>query len=205
VFVCHCFVIAIAKLRKFRGTLRTKVDEIGCYCRKNMVFSVFSKKSFPENQARPRKPKSPFSVFYTPENKKKRRAPTGIQPSRAPKPLPTGMDIAKVTLFFINHVRFLFFRICSLWKTARPSPEQARTALFQPKTIIVSSFASKSRQQAQNKPQEKMIPIFKGRQCVWNPYPKAHPPFHFSKKDANCIENQSFTKYAKIFTFVVSE
>ena len=33
----------------------------------------------------------------------------------------------------------------------------------------------------QNNPKGKTIPVFQGRQCVWNPYPKAHPPFHFSK------------------------
>jgi hypothetical protein len=78
----------------------------------------------------------------------------------------------------------LFFRIRSLWKTAQRSTKQAHTAAFQPKTIIVSSFASKSRQQAQNKPQEKTILENEAGLYIWNPYPKAHPPFHFSKIDA---------------------
>ena len=92
-----------------------------------------STKTLPENLDRPRKQKSPFSVFYTAKNKKNAGHQPESPPSRAPKPLPSGMGTAKVTLFSINHVRFQYFRLHSLWKTAQRSQKQARTALLQQK------------------------------------------------------------------------
>ena len=70
--MCHCFLIAIAKLHKIRGMLRTKVDEIGCYCRKNMIFSIFSRKTLTENLVRPGKPIPHISRPHTAKTKKTR-------------------------------------------------------------------------------------------------------------------------------------
>lgn len=91
-----------------------------------------------------------FGFLYTQKQKKTQGADRN--PAQPRPETPSLWDGHRKNNSFPSTMSFFLH---SLWKTARPSPKQAHTAVFQPKTIIVSSFASKSRQQAQNKPQKK--------------------------------------------------
>lgn len=142
--------------------------ELAAIVAKTWFSASFPKNRFQKIRPGPGNQNHLFRFFIHPKTKKTQGADRN--PAQPRPETPSLWDgHRKSNTFFHQPCPFLFFRIRSLWKTAQRSTKQAHTAVFQPKTIIVSSFASKSRQQAQNKPQEKTILVFKGRQCVWNP------------------------------------
>ena len=141
-FVCHCFLIAIAKLHKIRGMLRTKVDEIGCYCRKKMIFSIFSKNHFQKSRSGPENRFRIYRAHIQPKQKK-RGAPTRILPSRAPKPILLTDWHRKST------------------KKRQRSPKQANTDLFWTKTTNTSIQHPKKPTIQQNNSKEKHFQFFR--------------------------------------------
>lgn len=158
------------------------------------------KKSFPENQARPRKPKSPFSVFYTPKNKKN----AGHRPESSPAAPrnPFCLQIGNAKVHFSNQKQGrndTFPRCLHIHhrKKKATMPKTSHLRPLQDKNDKSLKPTPKIHHSQRNNPKGKTILKNGGRQCVWNPYLKAHPPFHFSKIDASSLENQRFTKSQK--------
>lgn len=153
-----------AKLYKISGMLRTKVYEIGCYYRKKMIFSTFSKNHFQKSRGGPENRFRIFRFLYS-QNKKKRGAPTGIQPSRAPKPLLLTDWQRKSTLFQPkNKEEMTLFQGASTFTIAKKrqrGPKQATSDLFKTKTTNPSSRHPKCTTANETIPKEKHFQIFR--------------------------------------------
>lgn len=184
--------------------LRTKVDEIGYYYRKKMIFSIFSKNHFQKSRVGPENRFRISRFFIQPKPKKN----AGHRPESCPAAPrnPFCLQIGNAKVHFSNqktrkkwHFSKMPPHSPSQKKATRPKTSHLRPLQYKNDKSLKPT--PKIHHSQRNNPKGKTFPDFQARQCVWNPYLKAHPPFHFSKIDASSLENQRFIKISKLFTF----
>lgn len=124
-----------------------------------------------------------FGFFYS-QKQKKRGAPTGIPAQPRPE-APSHWDgHRKSNTFFHQPYPFSVFSSSFFMEN---NPTEPKTSPHSPpptknnKSIV---FRHKKPSTSPKQATGKTIPENEAGLYIWNPYPKAHPPFHFSKIDA---------------------
>ena len=153
-----------AKLYKISGMLRTKVDEIGCYYRKKMIFSKFSKNHFQKSRVSPENRFRISRYFIQPKTKKTRGTDRNPAQPR-PKPLLLIDWQWKSTLFQPkNKEEMTLFQDAATFTIAKKrqrGPKQATSDLFKTKTTNPSSRHPKYTTANKTIPKEKHFQIFR--------------------------------------------
>lgn len=153
-----------AKLYKISGMLRTKVYEIGCYYRKKMIFSTFSKNHFQKSRVGPENRFRIFRFLYS-QNKKN----AGHRPESSPAAPrnPFCLQIGNAKVHFSNQKtrkKWHFSKVpphSPSQKKRQRDPKQATSDLFKTKTTNPSSRHPKCTTANETIPKEKQFQIFR--------------------------------------------
>lgn len=140
--------------------LRTKVDEIGCYYRKKMIFSIFSKNHFQKSRVGPENRFRISRFFIQPKPKKTRGTDQNPAQSRPETPSAYRLATQKYTFPTKKQGRNDTFPRClniHHRKKRQRDPKQATSDLFKTKTTNPSSRHPKCTTANETIPKEKQF------------------------------------------------